>query len=184
MFSAETVAPTMIFVMLVAFVVLCWAFDLRERRIPNWLSAAAIVVGVVFHLLFLGVPGMMQSLLGLLLAGGALLVPFLLGGIGAGDVKMMGAVGSLLGPWLGLQAVIAGFIAGGVFALVHLAFLGRAGEKLRATFAMLADSARRRTIEPLRANLDDPAAIALPYSLPLGIGSLAVAFFARGMVCL
>jgi prepilin peptidase CpaA len=182
MSSAVTITPIAILIVLVAFVVLCWAFDLRERRIPNWLSGSAVVAGLGLNLLFLGVSGLAHSLLGLAVTGGMLLAPFLLGGIGAGDVKMMGAVGSLLGPGLGLQAVVAGFIVGGVLTLAHLAYLGRAGEKLAATAAMIGSSVRRRTVAPLRVDLDAPGAVVMPYSLALGVGSLAVVLLGRGLL--
>lgn len=174
--------PTAIVIALIGFVAVCWVFDVRERRIPNWLSASAMIAGLLLNLVFLGMSGLAHSLLGLALTGGALLAPFFLGGIGAGDVKMMGAVGALLGPSLGLQAVIAGFIAGGVFAVAHLAYVGRVGEKARATALMVADSVRSRALAPLRGNLDDPTAVAMPYSLPLGVGALLVLFFGRGVL--
>jgi prepilin peptidase CpaA len=166
----------------VALVALSMATDVRTRRIPNALSAAGMVAGVSLQALYFGPAGGLASLGGLVVAGGALLAPFALGGIGAGDVKLMAAVGALLGPALALRALLLGMILGGVLMLVHLARLGRAGEKLAATGRMLRAAARQRSVAPLRTSADAPGAVTLPYSVPLGLGTLAVLAAALGGV--
>src|SRR5215470_4328671 len=92
--------PVLLVCATLAFVVACIVVDVRERRIPNALSAPAIVLGIVINGLLFGSSGMIAGLAGFGLALAILIVPFALGGIGAGDVKMMGAVGALLGPRL------------------------------------------------------------------------------------
>ncbi len=92
-------------------------FDIRQRRIPNWLTFSAIAAGFGFHACGSGASGLLFSLGGMAL-GFAVLAPFyLLGGMGAGDVKLMGAVGALLGPeglfWSALcTALVGGLYAG------------------------------------------------------------------------
>ena len=94
--------------------------DLRERRIPNWLSLGGIVMGVALHTALRGGDGASTALLGGL-AGGLLLFPFyLLRGMAAGDVKLMAAVGAHLGPSLTLVAALATLIAGAALAVFTL----------------------------------------------------------------
>jgi prepilin peptidase CpaA len=166
--------PTLIAATAVTFIVACCVVDARTRRIPNVLSAGAMVVGLGLNAMYFGVNGLGASLGGLLAAGAILLPTFAVGGIGAGDVKMMGAIGALLGPQLALAGLGLGMIFGGIIMLVHLARRGRLQEKLGSTWAMVASAALARSVEPLRAPAADPNAIALPYSVPLGLGTVAV----------
>jgi prepilin peptidase CpaA len=103
-------------------------FDFRIRRIPNWLIAIGLICGVVLNA-FHGSPYLIQSVLGFLVGVVVLIVPFALGWIGAGDVKYLGVVGSLLGvSWLPrvffYSALVAGIIAIGYLA-VGLARISR-----------------------------------------------------------
>lgn len=92
--------------------------DLRSRRIPNWLTLPALGVGVTLGLATGGIGGLTSSLIGILVGGGLLLGPTLMGAMGAGDLKFQAATGALLGPWfaavsLALAAVLGGFMAAG-----------------------------------------------------------------------
>jgi prepilin peptidase CpaA len=97
---------------------LACAFDLRTRRIPNWLTFGAAGAALVFHLFATGASGFVQGVGGWATGAALLLVPYALGGMGAGDVKLVAALGAWLGPgdtfWLAMYTSIAG----GVLALV------------------------------------------------------------------
>jgi prepilin peptidase CpaA len=155
-----------------AFVILCIAADVSTRRIPNLLPALGACSGIWLSCSAAGAAGLLTSLAGLLVVGGLLFAPFALGGIGAGDVKMMAAVGALLGPSLGVTALLYGCASGGLVTIVHLLRVGRAGEKLRATWRMAGDAVHGRSLAPWRLSQDAPGAVALPYGLPLGLGTL------------
>jgi prepilin peptidase CpaA len=163
---------------LLVFLALSCAADVRTRRIPNALSGFAMLAGLSVNLFYFGVPGLLAAATGIAVTIAALLAPFALGGIGGGDVKMMGAVGALLGPRLGLVALGIGLVLGGVVMLAHLARLGRAGEKLRATGHMIGAAVLERSTSPLRVAIDAPQAVTLPYSIPLGLGAVAAALIA------
>jgi prepilin peptidase CpaA len=167
-------------VLLVGFVAACMVVDMRTRRIPNVLTFPAILLALVLNAGERGAPGLLSSLAGAGLAMCVLVTPFALGGIGGGDVKMMGAVGALLGPRLALASLATGMVLGGVVMIAHLARRGRLREKLVRTTAMLSDAARAQSFEPLRLEASDPDAVSLPYSVPLGLGSLAVLVLAGG----
>lgn len=76
--------------------VLCWN-DCRYRRLPNVLTFGLAVLGLVWRFVFGGMGGAVDGLVGGLVCGLFLLLPFLLGGAGGGDLKMMFAAGIFTG---------------------------------------------------------------------------------------
>lgn len=97
--------------------------DVRERRIPNVLTFGAAAAAVIFGLVTAGMNGLGVSAAGWLV-GVALFFPFFaLGGMGAGDVKLLAALGAWVGPadvvWLALFTAMAGGVVGGFVALRH-----------------------------------------------------------------
>lgn len=166
--------PLPLTIALFTFVLACCAVDLRTRRIPNALSGLAAVIGVGLSAAYYGSAGLVASVSGIVVMVTVLLAPFALGGLGAGDVKMMAAVGAFLGPRLALFGLIAGMALGGVVMAIHLARLGRLGEKVAALRAMIFIAAASRSVAPLRIAADDAGAISLPYSIPLGLGTAGV----------
>jgi prepilin peptidase CpaA len=157
-----------------AFILLCMIWDIRSRRIPNWLSGGMMLGGVAINFVSFGPAGVYASLTGLLVLLAVLLPPFALGGIGGGDVKMMAALGALLGPLRALTALIIGSILGGVVMVAHLARRGRLREKLAATRHLCSAAVSARSIAPLKLSSDGPDVVLLPYSVPLGVGAIAV----------
>jgi len=95
--------------------------DLRTRRIPQVLTLGGAAAGLVFHLLNGGWSAGAASIAGWAVGIAIFFVPFALGGLGAGDVKLLGALGAWLGPvdalWLGLYAGVAGGIIAVLVAL-------------------------------------------------------------------
>lgn len=119
-------------VLLLLALVFCAAiWDWRYRRIPNWLTVSGVVAGLALNTFLNPVwPGLWFSLKGLLLAFGIYLVLHLLHAMGAGDVKLMAAVGSITGAadWFGIFVITA--IAGGVLAIVASIVKRRLGKTL------------------------------------------------------
>ena len=92
--------------------------DLRTRRIPNVLTFTAAGLALVFHVVTGGWSAAGTSLAGLLV-GGALFFPmFALRGMGAGDVKLLAAVGAWIGPGQIVFVALATSIVGGLIGLV------------------------------------------------------------------
>ncbi len=168
-------------IILLAFVCACCASDLRTRRIPNALSGFGIALGVALNWAHAGASGVASSIVGISLITTILLAPFALGGIGGGDVKMMAAVGAFLGPRLAMFGLAAGTVLGGVVMALHLARVGRLLEKLRSLGAMIASVVTTQTLAGLHVSARDPGAISLPYSIPLGLGTLATLLVARAL---
>ena len=108
-------------VLLVAAIACVW--DVRTRRIPNILTFGAAGAALLFQIATGGTDGAMSSAGGWLVGAGALFVAYALGGMGAGDVKLLAALGAWLGPrealWLALYTGVAGGLIALLWATVH-----------------------------------------------------------------
>ena len=94
------------------------AIDIRERRIPNVLTLGTAALGLLYRLGSSGVDGVMTGMTGCLLGMALLILPYALGGLGAGDVKLLGALGAWLGPQDVFWVAMYTGLAGGVLALI------------------------------------------------------------------
>lgn len=107
--------------------------DLRAQRIPNLLTFPAMALGLALHGTVGGADGLLFSLSGLGAGLGLMLLPFLMGVMGAGDVKLLAAAGAFMGAKAVLAAFVLTSLFGGVYALVVLVFHRRAlASRLRA----------------------------------------------------
>ena len=113
------------------------ASDIRFHKIPNWLTFPAMAIGVFSHTGFKGLDGFIFSISGLVVGIAVLMIPYLFGGTGAGDVKLMGAVGAFLGAKGVFIAFLATSIVGGIYAIALLAFYGYLKEALKRYLAIL-----------------------------------------------
>ena len=119
--------------LLLPFLIAVWISwgDLRTRKIPNYLTFGAALAGLAFNFIFAGWGGLADGVLGLFLGFGLLILPYILGGMGAGDVKALAALGAWLGPKGTLYLFIYMGLAGGVMALAVLAWNGILWQKIR-----------------------------------------------------
>jgi prepilin peptidase CpaA len=106
--------------------------DLRSRRIPNAFTLPAAAAGLGLNLLWHGMEGLGYAALGWIVGVGLLLVPFMLRGIGAGDVKLLAAVGALQGPVFVFFTALYGALIGGVLATVMLQRSGSLGAAVQS----------------------------------------------------
>ena len=158
-----------------ALAVAVWAgwLDWRSRRIPNWLTVPALALGIMANTLASGWPGAKAAMEGAGLALG-LLLPFVLArGLGAGDWKLMGALGAFLRP-SGLVVVLLGtvFIAG-IMAVVEMVRRGRVMQTL-SNLSVLMLSIMTFGIRGQRQNLtiDNPELVALPFGVATALSTV------------
>jgi prepilin peptidase CpaA len=146
-------------------------FDIRYRRIPNWLVLAGIVTGFIWKLYSSGWSGLGHAAAGLGL-GFALYFPlYLLRARGAGDVKLLAAVGSITGPgncfWIFLLAAILG----GVIAMVILVWHKRVRHTFFNLSFMMSDLAKLRA--PYKSSEELDVTTSKGMRLPHGVSILA-----------
>jgi prepilin peptidase CpaA len=126
--------------------------DLRTGKIPNWLTLGTLLLGSIAqvtlsHVAYPGVNVLLfvaTSGLGIVFSG---LVPFLLwkkSALGGGDLKLLVAVGALLGPMLGLQVQLYAFLIALVIAPAQLAYRGKLLGTLKNAGVMVANPFRQK----------------------------------------
>jgi prepilin peptidase CpaA len=142
--------------------------DVWSRRIPNWLTFGTLLLGVLLNTWLRGLDGMASSLAGAVL-GIALLLPFYaMGGIGAGDVKLVGALGAVLGPQALVSVALYGALAGGAMSLLILLKNGRL--RLALTGVLTRRQAPQRTRATAPYGVAIAAGVALSLVLPGLVG--------------
>jgi prepilin peptidase CpaA len=126
------------YIAVIAIATIACAFDLRLRRIPNKLTFAGAAAGFLFHFATGGMSDGLTSVGGFLL-GIALFLPlYALGGMGAGDVKLLGALGAWLGPSAAVWLALYSGIAGGVMAFCVAASTGYLKQAYTNVWTLLA----------------------------------------------
>jgi len=150
--------------------------DVRERRIPNWLTYPTMLAGLALQAAVHGWHGVLLGLGGALLFGGLFLIFHLVRAMGAGDVKLAAALGCIIGPAGSWQVMFATAVAGGALAILVMIFTGRVLKTLRSTLAVVGFHAVHGLRTHPEVNLDNPAAVRLPYGLAFAAGTLYWAF--------
>ena len=146
--------------------------DLRTRRIPNVLTGSAAIAAVLFHFATGGWQAAAWSLLGLCVGALLFLPMFALRGMGAGDVKLLAAVGAWLGPGQVATAALATSIAGGVLALA-VAFAYGYLRKALTNIYLLLSHWRVMGVQPLpEVTLEQSRGPRLAYAVPIAIGTV------------
>jgi len=142
--------------------------DLRRGVVYNWLTYPAIVAGLVLGAVEGAaagdtLDGLTNHAVGLGFGFGVLFVAYLLGGMGGGDVKLMGAVGALLGwrDWAALEAMFYSFLAGLAIGVIVVIWRGQAGAVLRRMWMAI-------RILPLPTATLDEATGTPTYRVPFG----------------
>lgn len=110
-------AETILTVLLLFLLVMSVYHDYTSQKIPNKITFPAILSGVLLSTIFFGVQGFMNSIVGFLVGFLVLLLPFILGGMGAGDVKLMAAIGAIMGSRFVLMTFVYTAVVGGIIAI-------------------------------------------------------------------
>jgi prepilin peptidase CpaA len=156
--------------------------DFRTRRIPNWLTVPAALVGIAASAVLSGWSGLKASLLGLGL-GLLLLLPFvLIKSLGAGDWKFAGALGAFTGPGLLLNLLLGAIFVAGVMAAALVIYKGRVRQTLRNIVHMVTSLARFQMPGP-QVSLDNPESLRVPFGVALALTVVLYAVLSiRGLV--
>ena len=123
---------------LIGLLVLTVFFDLTQKRIPNFLTFPAILLGLTIFAVSGGWSSLLQGLSGLGVGIAIFFIPFALGGMGAGDVKLMGAIGALKGVEFILYTAVFAAVSGSILALAYLVISGQFFSTMKKVFLMAA----------------------------------------------
>lgn len=161
--------------------------DYAQRRVPNWLNGALIVLGLAAQARFNGAAGVFRGFEGIAVGFALLILPWMMHGMGAGDVKLLSAIGAWFGPWMTCVAFAVGAGLGGVIAMAMIIGSGRlrqAGANMslilvkcrsrQTMFGEFASAASLAATPPMTGPGSGKGSQLLPYGVPLTIGSLLV----------
>jgi prepilin peptidase CpaA len=152
-------------------------FDVRSRRVPNVLTAALLFTGLLASALHMSAPSLLSGALGVLV-GLAIWLPFwLMGLLGAGDVKFFAAACAWLGPSLAWRSSLGVALLGGAMAAAMM--VRQKGVKATAEFGAFSASNPGVMVNQARSDTMTASARSFPYAVPMAL-MLAAAMFAPG----
>jgi prepilin peptidase CpaA len=154
------------------------SIDARTGHVPNWLTLGALASAPFVNFALessangprAGLTAAGLSLLGAAICAAGPLVAFLKGGMGGGDVKLLAALGALLGPRLGLDAEFYGFVVGALYVPAKLAWQGSLLATIAGVFRTLGNPFR-----PKHAKVEAPSSLKMRVRLgpAIAVGTLA-----------
>jgi len=166
--SMEQMYPV---ILLLGLLVTAVVSDIRRHRIPNFLVALGLALGLANQAYAGGISGLGDGALGLLIGFGVFLPLYALGGMAAGDVKLMAMVGSYLTPHNALWTAFFSLIAGGLCGFLIVLFRGQLMQTLARYGLML------RARAYLAPAADEVAGKPFPYSIAILLGTLTIDYF-------
>jgi len=155
-------------IVLFCYITVCVFTDLRFRKVYNSASVAAVILGLGANYFYFGLAGLKTSILGLLAGFIFLILFYVMGGIGAGDVKFMAAIGCLKGAGFVLSGGLYGAVIGGIAAIVVLTLRKSFLKTIKEIFAALYLLITFRV--PGAMKFDNKDAIYMPYTVFLSMG--------------
>lgn len=154
--------------------------DAWKLKVPNWLTFAMILSGWLYWATQ-GWALLGTSLAGTVAAGALLILPYAIGGMGAGDVKLYAGFGGWMVPieWFGFEQLFWAFavsvLVGAGLAIFLILWKGTALVNLENAKDIVGDWKTSKSIGEVadKAKQRKPSLMLLPYGVPLTIGSLA-----------
>jgi prepilin peptidase CpaA len=164
-------------IVLALIVLIAGYYDIRWRRIPNWLTLPSLVIGLALNYFLYGTgtlstPGLASAFIGVLLAMLLNFPLYLLHARGAGDVKLLAALGALIGWRDWLAVFILSGIIGGILAVVLMLAKGRFRKTLWNTGYLISELAHFRAphLQYEELDVNNPIAFRLPQGAVIALG--------------
>jgi prepilin peptidase CpaA len=136
LFFSGTVGPAPAVVLLLVAIA-CAITDLWKGKIYNAITYPTVLIGFALQIWQHGAPGLWYALGGFAVGFFPAFLLFALGGMGGGDVKLLGAIGAVAGAVAATETLLLAFVFGGLFALGKLAWHGRLFATLGRTLRVL-----------------------------------------------
>ena len=158
-------------------VLLGWAAvtDVRTRLIRNWLTVSLMLTGLLQSCFAGGTVRPGAAALGLLVGFGLLFVPFALGAVGGGDVKLFAGIGAWVGPGMVLQILVVEKVIGLGVVLAQAAAAGKLRLLVRNSAAMAVNLAHVNTLGADHAERAGRQLTSIDRPLPYAVPTLAAA---------
>jgi len=157
--------------------------EFREKRIPNEITVPGMLIGVLVGYLPIGI-SLQESLMGLTAGFGFMFIFYMFGGLGGGDVKLMGAVGALIGSKLIASAIVFTGLIGGAMAMFYLIWNGTFWRGFFSSVLMLGSWKRRALPDNGESEKEkageveeEPELGTIPYGIAIVVGSALAIFF-------
>ena len=157
--------------------------DGKELRVPNWITFPMVLSGLLYSTIVGGWEGLLAGFLGMCVGLATLLPLYLIGGMGAGDVKLMAGIGAWLGVMPTVYAFVATVVVGAVMAIIMVLW-AKEWDKHYGNFIMIfMEILTVKNPNKLSAIAAErkPRMKLLPYGIPICIGSIAYFAYA-GMI--
>ena len=163
----------------VVLIVAAW-IDGKQLRVPNWITFPMVLSGIAFNTWCYGWVGLGDSLVGTAVGLACLLPLYAVGGMGAGDVKLMAGVGAWLGATVTFYAFCVSTVVGAVMA-VGMVMYRKAFFKHYANLLTILEEWMQvrdpRKLSQIAAERK-PTMLLLPYGIPICIGSIGYFVYA------
>lgn len=150
--------------------VVATAFDIRCRRIPNVVTLSILLVSLIGYGFTAGLPGVLMSLKGFMLGFVLFFIPYIFGYMGAGDVKLMGAVGAVLGGANILVALLFVAVCGGTLSLCYMIFRGSVSRTLSRIWMAIMYLVTQRDTSLLRFEKKELTQEGMPFAVAISAG--------------
>lgn len=166
-------------------ILLIWAayIDGKELRVPNWLTFPMVLSGLVYSAWVGGWSGLSDGLIGMCVGLATLLPLYAVGGMGAGDVKLMAGIGAWLGASATWNAFVVSVIVGAVMAIAMVAWrkswkkhCGNFSQIMLEFMTVKSPSELSKIAAERKSQM-----LLLPYGIPICVGSIAYFFYAGMM---
>ena len=162
--------------LLIPLAVIITYYDVRYRRIPNAFVLAALMSGLAINLIFGGASGVLASLAGCVFAFALMFIFHVFGAMGAGDVKLFAAIGSIFGAHLVLPTFLVVVLTGGLLAVVSMVRAGAVRSTMLRVLQILVGLLPGWQMPRFHVPTDKRQTI--PYGVAITLGSLiALALF-------
>lgn len=173
---------------LIGLLVLAVYSDITKRKIPNRITMPAMLIGIIWSTINSGFNGFLFSIFGFVLGLAVFLLPYLSGGIGAGDVKLMAAIGALKGWKFTLFSSLGTAVAGGLVVVIYMIFYGNLRSTLinvlglilrplaKLIFKATGNKKAYELVQYFEHNKSKNGNDYIPYALAIAIGSIFVLF--------
>jgi prepilin peptidase CpaA len=163
--------------LLVSLLLFCSATDLKMRRVPNAVLLPALMTALFLNSIGGGLAGLADSVAGLAI-GLLMLMPLhVLGRMGAGDIKLLGVVGSILGAWGAIVAGLATMMAGGILAVLYLLWLFTKPGVVSRLSRLVVRITGKAAAPGDRMSWQTVRAAEIPYALAVAAGTFATLIY-------